>query len=958
MSKFNTGNAVPSANVKDLYDNAENLDDAINGAAPSWLDRKGQVRKSWTGLENDFRKFLADGSTLEFPTWEAASAAAAGGQIPLNRQVAVIGDPGTHLDSVTGLMVPNSGRFVMEALGLGWRSRDVLSQKQDAHGLSEIFDSPNLYRDSGYRHLLRAEPGAGFKPVDGTGTYTKGAGASLVSAVADDGRAAVSFKVSSATAAFCRWSHSLVALGIESGATVSASLIVVGGSVVGHVRVMFQQFDSVGHELVAGRRVVTYTAGSIGGAHAEFPSVALETDAASVGIYVDGNSVGTEIQFTDLLFARGMVAKYRPPIDGYVLSKAQTQEIAEEAIGSSLKDASENPNLLAGSAFDFSDLVPLASGAAEVAEFQAQLCWKITDPASGSPEESVGIGRFPVSKFRGKVSAAVLILGVEEDLPGSGARVLLRQFNGSSEITAARQTVQLGSGGSAVGETLVSFNGVSIDPVATSVELYIAVQAGPAGVRSLYFRDVVVRSGESSAWVAPAASGAIPVGPRRVAHVGPAGSDKSSGTLAAPFATLQAAIEALGGDGTIFMLEGAYGPNQAIVPTAVTGVINVVGLRQSLAAFGYQWPVIRLANKLAGITKTPGRAKVYQASASGLPSLGAFQWAYQDGVADPRTAIAAGDRSPEHRGRSNRLDICSRLLKTAATELNDALAEMDAADMPMAFVDGGTLYFTIVDGGDGTTAAIYLDAPTGLIANAAQGSAGMLNLRGLDVRYGGVNLAPFQRSRVDELRVTGARTNVVSYNVLDFGTLEVSCGGSQSALNGDGLNGHTGAVITAGTNLYSHDNWDDGFSDHEGCSTRMSGGLVEYNGGGGITPAYGADTVIQNFVSRRNQQRGGFKRAAFYVTGSVASGAGGGDGGVDTNALFIGCTDIESRISFASDSTASTPSAQGTCIGCRSIRPEVMGFAVTRAIDCSYLASDTSESRHSATLVEVTSALA
>lgn len=43
------------------------------------------VRKSWTGIETDFQQFLADGSTIEFPTWAAASAAAGAGQIPLNR---------------------------------------------------------------------------------------------------------------------------------------------------------------------------------------------------------------------------------------------------------------------------------------------------------------------------------------------------------------------------------------------------------------------------------------------------------------------------------------------------------------------------------------------------------------------------------------------------------------------------------------------------------------------------------------------------------------------------------------------------------------------------------------------------------------------------------------------------------------------------------------------------------
>ncbi|WP_312738890.1 SGNH/GDSL hydrolase family protein [Stenotrophomonas sp.] len=131
MTTHNTGNPVPSAAVKDLYDNAENLDSGINGVALTWVDRKGRTRKSMAGVEHEFQQFLADGSTIEFPTWAEASAAAGAGQIPLNRQVAVIGDAGNHADPVSGATVPNSGRYVMGTSGLEWRSADVLSQKAD-----------------------------------------------------------------------------------------------------------------------------------------------------------------------------------------------------------------------------------------------------------------------------------------------------------------------------------------------------------------------------------------------------------------------------------------------------------------------------------------------------------------------------------------------------------------------------------------------------------------------------------------------------------------------------------------------------------------------------------------------------------------------------------------------------------------------------------------------------------
>lgn len=59
MSTYNTGNPIPSTDVRDLYDNAENFDTALNTqASRSWTDRLGVVRKSWWGMEQDFQDFL------------------------------------------------------------------------------------------------------------------------------------------------------------------------------------------------------------------------------------------------------------------------------------------------------------------------------------------------------------------------------------------------------------------------------------------------------------------------------------------------------------------------------------------------------------------------------------------------------------------------------------------------------------------------------------------------------------------------------------------------------------------------------------------------------------------------------------------------------------------------------------------------------------------------------------
>lgn len=127
MTKYNTGNPVGSSSPLDLYDNAENLDNGINGAALTWQDRRGVTRKSFAGIESEFQQFLVDGSILTFSTYAEASAAA----IDLNRQVQVIGDPGTHVDPVTGETVSNSGTFIKVGAGLQFVRPDVLAAKAD-----------------------------------------------------------------------------------------------------------------------------------------------------------------------------------------------------------------------------------------------------------------------------------------------------------------------------------------------------------------------------------------------------------------------------------------------------------------------------------------------------------------------------------------------------------------------------------------------------------------------------------------------------------------------------------------------------------------------------------------------------------------------------------------------------------------------------------------------------------
>lgn len=60
MNTYDTSNLpLGSTDVKVLYNNASNLDDAVNTAeSMTWVDRFSKVRKSWLGFETDFANFL------------------------------------------------------------------------------------------------------------------------------------------------------------------------------------------------------------------------------------------------------------------------------------------------------------------------------------------------------------------------------------------------------------------------------------------------------------------------------------------------------------------------------------------------------------------------------------------------------------------------------------------------------------------------------------------------------------------------------------------------------------------------------------------------------------------------------------------------------------------------------------------------------------------------------------
>jgi hypothetical protein len=69
---YNTGNPIGSTDPRDLYDNASNFDEGMNTNSPTFTDRLGVLRKSWSGMEAEFDAAQA-GRQTEFDAFLAAS---------------------------------------------------------------------------------------------------------------------------------------------------------------------------------------------------------------------------------------------------------------------------------------------------------------------------------------------------------------------------------------------------------------------------------------------------------------------------------------------------------------------------------------------------------------------------------------------------------------------------------------------------------------------------------------------------------------------------------------------------------------------------------------------------------------------------------------------------------------------------------------------------------------------
>lgn len=360
----------------------------------------------------------------------------------------------------------------------------------------------------------------------------------------------------------------------------------------------------------------------------------------------------------------------------------------------------------------------------------------------------------------------------------------------------------------------------------------------------------------------------------RGCYVSKDGSDANDGSIGSPFATVTKAIDE--GFTDIMISGGVY--EEVISPKSM----NVEGKKISISNYTKDRKVVfadpdRIIS--SSETKVSEYNKVYKVITDKTFNQN-NKWIYQDGVNDVTTLIQDEERHPlergmEYRCEDTKIEVCT------STDVVSALSEIDSSDEYKWFYDSGnkTLYFSRPQPLT-TDKPLCMGSGKNLLNNMASRNIS-LKMYGIECKYLCMNVNQMYGVELVDCKASnvfgaGAFTYDGALSVRFTRCEAVRC---QSGIHGDGFNGHsssTGDIYSKQTTIiledcWSHDNQDDGYSDHERSETTIIGGLYEYNGKGGVTPSYGSHCTCNGAYSRKNG-------SGFYYTGSVAQEEGGKHG--------------------------------------------------------------------------------
>lgn len=352
------------------------------------------------------------------------------------------------------------------------------------------------------------------------------------------------------------------------------------------------------------------------------------------------------------------------------------------------------------------------------------------------------------------------------------------------------------------------------------------------------------------------------------------GNDTNPGTTeSAALATFAAAFSKTGVDTTIIL----------IGDTTERLNIKTKSNQRSVRLIGKRGLVNRIicGTKIDSGTLVAGTTNVYQTPLSSFSATDNFQL-FQHEVFDESTLIPDNERHPLQRGKTYR---CDSTKITCVTSL-DAVKTSEGYTF-FYDTDAKMLYVKIKEGTTLATNPVYIPGGSGISGNDGSVAFEMVNI---ECWYGSISLRFCHGGRAIDCAAKYAFGGGAWSWEAAIGVELIRCEAARAfsgSSTGDGFNAHS---TTAGPALakhtvatmidcWSHDNNDDGYSDHERCETTIIGGLFEYNVKAGLTPAFGCHDTIYNAYCRKQVNNG------IALVGSATA----EEGGRGSQIFVIGC---------------------------------------------------------------------
>lgn len=352
------------------------------------------------------------------------------------------------------------------------------------------------------------------------------------------------------------------------------------------------------------------------------------------------------------------------------------------------------------------------------------------------------------------------------------------------------------------------------------------------------------------------------------------GNDTNPGTTeSAALATFAAAFSKTGVDTTIIL----------IGDTTERLNIKTKSNQRSVRLIGKRGLVNRIicGTKIDSGTLVAGTTNVYQTPLSSFSTADNFQL-FQHEVFDESTLIPDDERHPLQRGKTYRCD------STKITHVTS----LDAVKTSEGYTffydkDAQMLYVKIKEGTTLAANPVYIPGGSGISGNDGSVAFEMVNI---ECWYGSISLRFCHGGRAIDCAAKYAFGGGAWSWDAAIGVELIRCEAARAfsgSSTGDGFNAHSTTTdpalakhtVATMIDCWSHDNNDDGYSDHERCETTIIGGLFEYNVKAGLTPAFGCHDTIYNAYCRKQVNNG-----IALVGGATAA-----EGGRGSQIFVIGC---------------------------------------------------------------------